>query len=672
MTEPRGAAQSLPSSETALSAIAAILSRAVLGASRPDDASESKELLRSCADTIDPIALAASVGGRWAAFDRTPGEIDNQTMEAIVASSRALAGSIDNETEALLGLCTLSLLSRHATPGTTIADLTSAAIHARRIERHDLTRYLADEALATGRLDPSQTAYAKYQLAVTSQSPAEIHEARHALEALTVDDPVRSLLTDLGTPPVSLAGAVDRGDRRQAAVVVAAELERLLEANPGDALLEVSLRALQTLTGRSLDPIDVRAALAMLVAQYRYRLRHGHVPPIARSMIDTVMDLLLLEPDDARGDIIVELLEALAHAGISALINTGPDTITDTASYIETRATTEASHSLDWPATADFVPALDANDAIMFRTLPSRLGRADRVLAVHLLPSSEVSISHQHLDEDAHQTLQHLAASTPGARRVTPARLDGLVAELLPSSIRRRLTAGRVKGLAVVPDHVVWPIPWQSATTLRAVPTQVTRSLSSRAALAPPPGPIRSVTAIVDESITGADPVVASLNHAASRGWDVRRRSAVYSHNSALTDLTIVFCHGGGDGLSYRLNLPDGPTTAVQALRGIRSQRILLAACSSGGTPPAALPLTLATAMTLHGASTVVAGLWPLPTIATGRIVGDLITAMTESDYGLSQALRDVTSALDGPLVERAGLHVFGIEDTRPHHREGP
>lgn len=662
-------------SDDAVVALADLLARRCLGQS--ETAAPVAEALLSTlsASSPDPLALAAAAGGAWAAFPTGRRPLDADVRRAAAASARALAGEGGAEPSVILGAAALGLLAMVRSSGTSAADLVFAAACARSVERHRLAAGLASEAVARApELTPSQFAHANLLLAVIERDPSVVASAYKAVRALPEDDPVRrvaavlepTVVPDNTSGDSPLAAAVEAGDRLAAAREFAAQIDELRSIADDDLLRGLEVAAL-ALTTADIDAESARNGLADVWRHWRRRSRTGESPPVALAGIEILMDLLLLAPDEARGDILVELVEALSDAGLASVGTLGrPEAQRpDAAALAHVRLSATALERAAWPDLGRIARALGDTHALFVRTKRLLSDRRMQVLVLHVVPPDGLSIRQHILTPPQVACLSRLTGAPPGPRRVTQASIDDLVSALLPRTLWDAIADGSAARLVVIPDTTLWPIPWQWARPLVGCNVAVVQSLSTWTALPPASSPIRRVTAIIDERIRGSAPVLAALDQAQRHGQlDTQSaRSLDHARNLERADLLVVYTHGSGRGLDYRLALPDGGATALELASAQLAPRGLIAACSSGAPPPDAFPLSLANALMLNGTATVVAGLWPLPGVATGRLVGELLRTVASGDVGLAAALRQVLAAAVGPVVERCGLHLFGRDD---------
>lgn len=119
--------------------------------------------------------------------------------------------------------------------------------------------------------------------------------------------------------------------------------------------------------------------------------------------------------------------------------------------------------------------------------------------------------------------------------------------------------------------------------------------------------------------------------------------------------------HGQWQGLGFSIELPDGRLTSFD-LAGMRPPpHVLVASCWSGRRSSTPLPLGLATACLLNGATSVVAGLWDLPVDPTVGIVLRTAQAVAAGSASTSAALAaEQAAAARSHPVRWAGLAHFG------------
>ncbi len=153
--------------------------------------------------------------------------------------------------------------------------------------------------------------------------------------------------------------------------------------------------------------------------------------------------------------------------------------------------------------------------------------------------------------------------------------------------------------------------PRQAAAALAGTDLTLAPSLGVHARIPANPPAVRSITAVIDEDAPYAEVVEDALLDVRARGFDVRLPRSLGPAPDG--DLLVTFTHGSGTGLGFTAGSAERPLPAL-VLATSRFRSVLAAACWSSAAPPTAYPPNLPAALLLNGASTVVGGLWPLPT----------------------------------------------------------
>ena len=314
-----------------------------------------------------------------------------------------------------------------------------------------------------------------------------------------------------------------------------------------------------------------------------------------------------------------------------------------------------------WPRLDVVLPRLGTSHALFVRTAYNFSDETVEVLSVYFAPPDGVAVQRTWCSETQRRTLQRLRGSRDELAQVSRAAVDELVAGLMPVHLRERLHAGEVPELVIVPCAELWTVPWHASPTLAATSVSVAPSLSMWTSLTPGPGPISSVQAVVDESIIGVEALVAALDAAADNGLVIHRARSRAQLEP--TDLLVLYCHGAGEGLSYRLATPGGTVTAAELASARLARQALVVACWSAGAPPVAVPISLPVAMLLTGAATVAGGLWPLPAVAAGELAADVVERISRHRVGLGAAVQGATLARSDAVLHGAGIAVFGRHD---------
>ncbi|MBM9510153.1 hypothetical protein [Actinacidiphila acididurans] len=652
------------SDEAARAALAELLRRACLDEVRPGDAEAARLLLRTFVrDDLDAVLLAAGTGGVWAAY-RPDEELDADIEAAALASARALLGAGAEDGERALAASALALMAVRGAGERPGADLVAAAAAARSCEQHDVALWAGRQALAVRKtLSASDEALALLTVAVLGGDPAAVEELYEATSRLPPDDiavrsaeGLRPTLRPAGGRKPSAAGrALAADDRKGAAAAAAAEIAELRRHTDDDLLsgLHMALRAL------AVADIQVEAArrgLISVLGHLRRRQHFGEVPPVARAGLELVADLLALDPTLEAVNVLAELLEAMADAGLSeiaALPDAG-----ELPELAQARLALEAQRHPLWPDLAACVTGLRGRPGLLLRCQRMLSTGEFTVRALLVTPPRTVAMKRAVLNRAETSLLDRLAGGDPREiAGVTAPELDGLVESLLPDTLVARLAGPGLGSLVIVPDGPLWSVPWQAAAALSRTSVTLSPSLAVHARLRPFAAAIRRVTAVLDDDAPGGDLVFDALQEARAGGrLDVRLTA---EPGGTPTDLLLVFAHGGGTGLGFRTGAAGRPLGALALAGAAPPPNALIAACWSAAAPPTSFPINLPAAMLLNGTSTVVGGLWPLPGLPTARIVSALIGHL--ADHGrLLPALAAARSAVPADSTARWGLVVHG------------
>jgi hypothetical protein len=649
-----------PRTAVLVTALAELLCRRCLAPAAPGDAETARRIVLELASVEEPpVVVAAAVGRVWAAYRSSP--LDPELVVAALDTARVLLRTEIDESEHTLVSAALALMAVRGLGDQPAVDLVNAAVSARRVEQHDVGLFAADEALRRrDQLSPSHQALALLTKAVITRDPAVINEAYNLTEQLPLSDlaarsaeALRPSLHPAGGFALTATGeAVRQSDRPAAAASLAVEIGAL-RATADDDLLRGLHEALEAMAQAEIDVESARRGLMRAVAHLRRRQRYGQVPPVARAAIDIIADLLTLETSPAAANVLTELLEALADAGLSELVELAGDELSSVA---QAQLSELAQRESLWPDLARCVAGLHGHPALLLRRQRMLSTGQISVLCLYVQPPDGLAIKKTMLTEEQSALVQRLALGDPDAiATTTEAAVDELVSSLLPARLAERARAGALEALVVVPDGPLWTVPWQAATLLRRTEVLTVPSLSVHARLPPMPALVRRVAAIVDYDAPGAELVVDALQEARSGGrLDVRFTGDV----TADADLLLVFAHGGGTGLRFRTGSSAEPLDVLSLARA-SAPTALVAACWSAAAPPVSFPINLPVAMLLGGSSTVAGGLWPLPAVATAQIVARAVAEL--GDHGrLLTALANARSAAPDDVLARWGLAVHG------------
>lgn len=671
-----------PAVHDVLDTLVGALVRSCLGRPRADDA----ELCRALLPVINvpelPLDVRGAVAGAVCVALGTA--VPDEEAELLLTTRDAalrLCREGGDELRVLLGAATLGLLAPVGEAGEAAADLITATRAARSVEQYELSLLLARRGLEQDGLDVRQRVFLLLTVGNLADDRDAVAEADRLLADLPDDDPMRDLAeslvglrSDRPKPAVlSSAGeAVERNDRPAAAhdlIKVFADLRAASGAD--DELIGGMEATMEAFSAPDIDLDGARAGLTRVIGHWRARQILGEPPPAARAGIEMVMDLLSLQSSSDEMILLCELIEALADAGLSTL-----DALTSHAAVPEafaaavTHSTLAYRASVDprWPDLGTLIGGLGTTDALLLRMQRRMTDGRQTIIAVHLRPPAGVAYKRALLSDTGLATLETL--STQSARAVegvSRSAVNRLVAEIMPRSLTGTEHPAP-PSLTVLPDGPLWSVPWGDAAVAGSprapLPITVSPSMTLHNRLPTGLPPIRTVFAIVDDTIPGARPLVQALGDA-SPALRVEQLAGLNELPPApgREDMLLVYAHGEGEGLSYRLHLPGGTVTGLDLAALPLPPRAILAACWSGTAPPRTFPLSLPAALLLGGVSTVVAGLWPLPSRPTGTILSLLVKEITGGGP-LTSALRTaVAQAGFAHVVDSSGLTVFGRED---------
>jgi hypothetical protein len=651
----------------------------VLNDERYGDAVDARLLLRRLAvQGVNGAVIAASAGAVSVAFPK-PEPLDPALYGAVVGGARVLASRAEASHRAALGAAALILLVEASLSDDPIEDLLRAAEAARAVELHRLAAVAAQRVIARPEATAAERARAWLILALVDRSQQALRELTALLPALSDDDPTRVryalLAPTLGaatTAEISRVGAaLHAADRAAAAAAFCDTVKELLEQNTEDRLLRGLMTTMEALSAPEIDGDAARRGLSEVMAHARTRRRAGEIPAVARAGTEIVVDLLTLAAAEGGADLLCETVEALADAGLSTLeagfrVSVGDPSAGAVVQSLMAERTTEVR----WPNLAWVARRLGRTHVLLLHTQRRLTDAALSVLALHIRPPNGVAIKKVTLESEHLATLDGFTSeSLNEIVQIAPAELDALVGMLLPVTLREAI-ANEAIDLVVVPDAALWTIPWIGSRTHfgHARSLTLAPSMSLWASLDPPDAPVASVLAFVDETVPGAERVVGALEAAhnaktlrITRGQ--RRSDLALGHGH---DLLLVFGHGAGSGLGYRLKLPDDVATALDIAAARPPKRAVIAGCWSAAAPPVSVPLSVPTALLLAGVRTLVGGLWPLPAVPTADLVARMIARLAagETLYGALDAARDDLGL--PALVDTGGVALFGRSD-EPH-----
>lgn len=328
---------------------------------------------------------------------------------------------------------------------------------------------------------------------------------------------------------------------------------------------------------------------------------------------------------------------------------------------IHAKLSAHAAQDVRWPDLPWIVSRLGRTNVVLTHTEKRFSDGRLEITALHLRPPIHPALNQVSLDESAQTTLDRLLTQQlETIDEISSEAVVALIRAVLPPPLLDELRGAAPPPVVVVPDGLLWAVPWHAV----GAPIVIAPSMTIRASIDPPKDPIRRIVACVDESIPGAAPIRASLHHLDEAGIEVSyARSYGDLVDAPQQDLLVVFAHGGGQGLDYRLSLPGGPVSALQLAATRPAPRALIASCWSARLPPVSFPLSVPATLLLAGARTVVGGLWPLPSIPTGEVVAGTLDGL-RSAGSLTVALDRARRASPHEAVgDRLGLAIFGAAD---------
>ncbi|MET8089940.1 CHAT domain-containing protein [Micromonospora sp. NPDC005220] len=646
-------------------ALAEVLCRHCLGYGQPSDAETARRILLSLQTQGNDVdILTAAVGGVYAAY-RPDADLTTALAREAVASARALLRARILPAEVLLAAVSLALLVERRTSDRPGPDLVAVAISAQRIDQDRLGRWAAERAISRrAELTPSQEAAARLTLALFTQDRADVLAAYAITDRLPPDDPrarqaeqLRPTLHPDANRTMSIVGeAVRAGDRQSAAAALANEFADV-HRDTGDTLIGGLQAAVAAMSGPDVDVDGARRGLTIALAELRGRQRYGQVPPVARAGIDVVADLLKTDATPASVNVLAELMEALADAGLSEVALGAQDG--DLPAVTQARLAAAAQTHPVWPDLPSCIRGLGGRHVLIMRRQRMFAARHGAVLSFFIEPPDAGAVKSTILNARHTALLNAVARGEPVAMSaVTAADVDELVNALLPTALLDRLASDGLESVLIVPDGALWSVPWQAASMFRDTVVSMAPSLSVYARLPAFDGVVRSVTALVEPHMTEADVVRDALNAAAHSG-QIEVRDQLGIELTTPSDLLLVFAHGGGKGLNFRTGHGIGSLSALQLAKAVRGRAALVASCRSLDAPPVSFPINLPAAMMISGVSAVVGGLWPLPTISTAAVVAEVVTALAAGERLATAVAKARTAAPDG-LQHRWGLAMHG------------
>ncbi|MEU6804732.1 CHAT domain-containing protein [Streptomyces neyagawaensis] len=644
-------------------AITNVLGRACLGRSRAGDRDLAVALLTELhRPYVERTIRAAAAGGITAAF--TPERLTERKLVLTVRiSARSLCTTNQPEQRVLLGALVIALMAQAGHADDKGADFLAASTALRRVEQHDLSAWSARRAIATGRLTDEETANAWQLVALATSDPDAHARASTAAALLPVDSPARRWVES--TTPVRTASGDASGaplrDRREAARRVLGDLAEIAGQGYEDDMLTGLRLAMEAYAAPELDLPAARKGLLTALRHWRSRRGLGQVPRAATAGLEVALDLLLVDGSSNAVVLMCELFEALVDAGLVpgdvqwATGGTAP-------SVLQAALSRRAARRPTWPDLADLLASADGSDFLLLHPRHDRHGVVVDVTSLYLRSPAGFSLRRARLDELDRQTMRAFCGgSLADLSMVSSERLDRLVTGIVAEHVAEFVGRSDSRELIIVPMGRLAAVPWTSADvhghSWAAAPVVVAPSMSVAGALSRPGKGWMTVHTLVDTRLPGAAHLLAEL-----RGPVVRHGGldTLPSHPEP-GDVLLIFAHGSGQGLEYRLHLPGGSVGMSDLVHTPLPRRAVIAACRSGGPAPTAFPLAVPTVLMLAGVSTVVAGLWPLPSETTAGILSEALRTPADS---LSHAVRGAIHRNGRePVVDGLGLAVFGRDD---------
>ncbi len=628
MSDTPAAADPVPALITALSGL---LLRCCEGAAQPGDADQGRVLSRRLVEVGAPAEIiAVATGGVWAAY-RPDGEIDDETLREIVDVARLFLSLESFDGLVALASAALVLMARRGFTDDPGKDLLLAGQAAWELEHHALALAACQQALSTQTLGELDRARALTLVARITRAPDDLTRLDSARMAWSdevgaaID--TRSLFPETGGDHrwADARDATIAGDRPRAARLMA-EVTRALRASSArdHSYLDGLVRAFEAMAGDDVNVPELRSGLIVVVRQLRQRQRFGNVPPAVRAALELVVLVLKCSTSEATGSVLCELLEALADAGMSEVTvlpsDAGP-------AEVEARLVEGAADFRLWPDLADCVAGLEGNFGFLCRRMGGGNSSAERWISLFIVPPTGVLIKDGPLGPEHVAVLDAFASGNHGfIGSVRQEQLEGLFGSLVHSDAVRRLRAEPRRGVVIVPDGPLWTVPWQAVPTLQTRRTSLVPSLTTYAGLHPLTTGVRSISALVDDQVDGADLLLDELMAARASG-----RLLVDFAPASLgreTDLLLILGHGLGEGLRFRIALPGGVLGAQEIATRSRSRTALVASCWSAKAPPVTIPLNLPVSLLVGGASCAVGGAWALPQRPTAELLAHCVRAL--------------------------------------------
>lgn len=643
-----------PEERPLVSASVAALIDVAAGRSRAD--------LRQLADSVDGSTLVSAfklplfVGLRVAGARRCP--LSNEQVASVVDASLTFCSRANEPLVRRLGaavVATLHGVGVTLTPGALVA----AAQASLSTEEYPLTTVLAHAALACPDVPTHHQALAHGLLAVVTDDPehrasASALAAQLGPEHADIAERVRSvrprLLPRGETDAIRQASNALGNDSLATTAQHLLPLVEPLEAD-GDDLIRGYARLLRASCRASLEIEEFRAGLQMMLSHLRSRSAQGTDPIVARAGLRNALLFLAKDGSPEAARLAVEYLESRADLGIGALDD--EDFVGGNAAPAAVAAALglDAADHGKW-LSADEVLTRSAGSHLLYLRAEGHLRSGSALWACHVTPSGGVGI---HLRTVTGAAAPALAALGSGdLMRVAPISRSAVneVGRLaLPDSLVDAISNsgdGHLT-LTVVPDAATWAIPWSVIAHPQLGP------LSARCDISVTPS-VHTLRTRPQRALISTGAVEAFIDRRIPAGAALESRLARFTTATTMADIQVVYGHGAGQDLAFGV---DTGGEVVDAFSVNPAEIVILASCRSGTRSPSPMPLGLVSATMLRGATTVIAGLWDLPTDSTARITGDVVELLLTGSSPAS-ALRQATDGLDLPWPNWAGLGIFG------------
>lgn len=644
-------------------ALGTMLMQRCLDLGDASDEASAREICRQIAamDNSHKI-LAVASGGVWAAFG-APDQVDADDWQDIVDITRVFLQADVYDGLITLASASMILMVNAGLSPRPADDLFLAAEEARKVEHHELALTAARTALTYAEFGARNRVVALSLIARITNAADDI-EAVHAEAARCTAENIDIGDVDLLVPGPGAASsggyagairALNLGDRASAAGHLADETHRLLELGRDPEAISGLERAFRAMSSTDIDVPELRAGLVLVVRHLRTRQRFGSVPPAVRAALELVIFVLRADPDPAIVSVTVELMEALADAGLSEVGLQGDQEL---PAIIEAQLADTARDFLLWPNLQDCIDGLDGAFALILRNIGRGLLSKSRWLSAFIVPPSGVLTDMRPITDTAAAVLATLVSNDPEEiSGIDLAALDDAVLQFFPRGAIDVVRQHPRKGLVIVPDGPLWNVPWQAAPSLRETDISLTPSLTVYHRLPAPLRRIHHVVALIDDTVDDAYLVIDELYAARANG----RLTVDFAPASigAKCDLLIVLAHGAGSGLRFETALFGGPLNAYEIAQQANCRSAVIAACWSAQSPPFALPLNLPTSLLLQGCASCIGGLWPLPQQETAHLIARIV-ARIAAGSSLQQAFSGARELDSSNLAASWGMIAIG------------